>query len=53
MHHKKISNADWKVIEEKFELLEREITIIRGQVGLDKFIAKQFSYVYVILLWST
>jgi hypothetical protein len=32
MHHKKISNADWKFIEEKFEkkaeLLKREVAII-------------------------
>jgi hypothetical protein len=50
MQHKKISNADWKDIEEKFELLEREVIIIQGQVALDKFSDEQFSYVYVILL---
>jgi hypothetical protein len=44
MHHKKINNADWKIIEEKFEkkieLLKREATIIWGQAGLDKLSAK-------------
>jgi hypothetical protein len=54
MHHKKISNADWKVTEDKFEkkteLLERKAIIIRWQIGLDKLNFKQLSYVYVILL---
>jgi hypothetical protein len=28
MHHKKISNADWKIIKEKVELLERKAPVI-------------------------
>jgi hypothetical protein len=39
MHHMKISYDVWKVIR-KIELLEREVIIIQGQVGLDKFSAK-------------
>jgi hypothetical protein len=52
MHHKKISNADWKVIEEKIEkktkLLERKAYVIWQKIGLDKLCFKQLSYVYVI-----
>jgi hypothetical protein len=39
MHYMKISYDVWKVIG-KIELLEREVIIIQGQVGLDKFSAK-------------
>jgi hypothetical protein len=41
MHHKKINNADWKVIEENFEkkieLLERKAFVIWRKTGFDKF----------------
>jgi hypothetical protein len=44
MHHKKISNADWKIIEDKFEnktkLLERKIVVLWWQVGSNKLCAK-------------
>jgi hypothetical protein len=41
MHHKKISNEDWKIIEEKFEkLLEREVVILWGSLSLDKLCIK-------------
>jgi hypothetical protein len=37
MHHKRISNADWKIIEEKFEkkieLLERKIIVLWRSIG--------------------
>jgi hypothetical protein len=39
MHHTKISYDVWKVIG-KIELLKREVIIIQGQDGLDKFSAK-------------
>jgi hypothetical protein len=43
MHYKKISNTDWKIIEEKFKkikLLEGEDSIIWGSTGLNKCGAK-------------
>jgi hypothetical protein len=40
MHHKRISNADWKIIEEKFEkkieLLERKIIVLWRSIGLNQ-----------------
>jgi hypothetical protein len=50
MHHRKINNADRKVIEEKFELLKRKVFVIRRKTGFDKFGFEQFSYIHAIFL---
>jgi hypothetical protein len=54
MHHKKLLNADWKSVEEKFEkkikLLERENVVVWGATNLNKFNTKQSSPIHVELL---
>jgi hypothetical protein len=36
MHNKRISNADWKIIEEKIELLERKSVVTQGHISINK-----------------
>jgi hypothetical protein len=54
MHHKKISNEDWKIIEDKFEketkLLERKDAIVRWPHSPNKLCFNQSSSVYVVFL---
>jgi hypothetical protein len=53
MHHKKISNADWKIIEEKLKkdwVIGKGSCYLMGETNLNKFDAKQSDSIYFVLL---